>query len=149
MRVSPITIADFFEHPDAPGLLEAYARECAQEGLPAYRPHRDMYAAVEAAGLLHLLGAFEGERLRGLLALVVNMNPHYSVPLAVTESWFVAPEHRASGAGLQLYRRAKELARERGACAIYVSAPCGGQLAGVMQGLGARETNRVFCEVLA
>jgi hypothetical protein len=32
---------------------------------------------------------------------------------------------------------------------VLVSAPAGGQLAGVMEAMGAVETNRVFCEVLA
>ena len=149
MQVEQITADAFFGHADSPQLLAAYARECAQEGLPAYCPSREMYAAMERSGALTLLAAFEGEHLIGLLALLVYLNPHYSVPLAVVESWFVLPEYRPTGAGLALYRRAKEDGRARQACAIFVSAPVGGQLADVMQGLGARETNRVFREVLA
>lgn len=149
MQVQPVTIAELFAHPDATGLLEGYAQECANEGLPRYCPHQGLYAALEQSGGLCVLAAFSGERMLGFLALLVSVNPHYSVLLAVTESWFVAPEHRATGAGLALYRRAKDVAHKRGARAIYVSAPKGGQLAGVMEGLGATETNRVFCEVLA
>lgn len=149
MHIQPITIAEFFEHPGTPGLLEAYARECAHEGLPRYCPNQQLYTLMERSGALAMLGAFEGDRLIGMLVLLVSVNPHYSVPLAVTESWFVLQEHRATGAGLDLYRTAKARAREAGAAAIYVSAPTGGKLAGVMEGLGARETNRVFCEVLA
>jgi len=150
MHIEPITIADFFAHPDAPALLEAYARECANEGLPPYRPHREAYATIEANGALRVLAAFDDKgRMLGFLALLMSLNPHYSVLLAVTESWFVGPDHRATGAGLALYRAAKDAARARRAAAIYVSAPKGGQLAGVMEGLGATETNRVFCEVLA
>lgn len=148
MHIQPITVADFFAHPDTPGLLAGYAQECANEGLPPFCPHRPLYAALEQTGALYALVAVEGERMLGFLAMLVSLNPHYSVTLAVTESWFVAPEHRGSGAGLALYRRAKETAQAAGAKAIYVSAPLGGQLAGVMQGLGATETNRVFCEVL-
>jgi L-amino acid N-acyltransferase YncA len=150
MHIQPITIAEFFAHPDAPALLGAYAQECANEGLPPYSPHREMYAAIEAGGALHVLAAFDdGGRMLGFLALLVSLNPHYSVLLAVTESWFVAPDDRPTGAGLALYRTAKDTARALGAKAMYVSAPKGGQLAGVMAGLGARETNQVFCEVLA
>jgi GNAT superfamily N-acetyltransferase len=150
MHIESITVADFFAHPDAPALLDAYARECANEGLPAYNPHLDTYGLIEASGALQLLAAVDATgRMLGFLALLVSLNPHYSVLLAVTESWFVAPEHRATGAGLALYRTAKDAAKARGALAIYVSAPAGGQLAGVMAGLGAAETNRVFCEVLA
>lgn len=149
MHVQSVAVAELAAHPDAQGLIAAYAQECANEGLPRYCPHRDLYVVLEQAGGLHTLVALVGERMVGFLTLLVSMNPHYSVLLAVTESWFVAPEHRASGAGLALYRRAKEVARERGARAFYVSAPKGGQLAEVMAGLGATETNRVFCEVLA
>lgn len=150
MHIGPITIAEFFAHPDAAALLGAYARECANESLPPYNPHREAYAMVEANGGLHMLAAFDDAgRMLGFIVLLVSLNPHYSVLLAVTESWFVAPEHRATGAGLALYRAAKTQASALGARAIYVSAPKGGQLAGVMAGLGAVETNRVFCEVLA
>jgi GNAT superfamily N-acetyltransferase len=149
MHIQPITIAAFFAHPDTSGLLEDYARECSTEGLPRFSPHQDLYEHIERAGALHMLGAFHEERLIGFLVMLVSMNPHYSVPLAVTESWFVAPEHRATGAGLILYRTAKQLARDFGAKALFVSAPSGGKLAGVMEAMGARETNRVFCEVLA
>jgi len=148
MHTEPITVAEFFAHPDAEHLLAGYARECANAGLPPYCPHRELYAAIEAAGLLHVFAAMRGERMLGFLALLVSVNPHYSVPLAVTESWFVAPEHRDTGAGLALYRQAKAEARARGTHALYVSAAVGSQLAGVMEGLGATETNRVFCEVL-
>src|SRR4051812_31960886 len=121
MHILPITFADFFAHPDAPALLEAYARECANTGLPPYSPHRETYTLIEAAGALHMLAAFSGEgRMLGFLTLLVSLNPHYSVLLAVTESWFVAPEHRPTGAGLALYRAAKELAKARGAHAVYV-----------------------------
>lgn len=148
MHTEPITIAAFFAHRDTPGLLEAYARECSIEGLPRFNPHQDLYEAIERAGALHMLGAFHEERLIGFLVMLVSMNPHYSVPLAVTESWFVAPEQRKTGAGLELYGTAKHLARDFGAKAMFVSAPAGGKLAGVMQAMGARKTNEVFCEVL-
>lgn len=150
MHIQSITAADFFAHPDSPALLDAYARECATAGLPPYNPHRESYAAMEANGMLHSLAAIDDAgRMLGFLALLTILNPHFSVVLGVTESWFVAPEHRATGAGLALYRAAKELAKERGAVAMFVSAPNGGQLASVMDRMGVTETNRVFCEVLA
>jgi GNAT superfamily N-acetyltransferase len=149
MHIEPITTVEFFDHPDAATLLAGYGAECAIDGLPTYCPHRDMYGAMEQTGAVRTFAAFEGDHMLGVLVLLVTMNPHYSVPLAVVESWFVAPEHRASGAGLALYRAAKDAARAAGARAVLVSAPAGGQLAGVMEAMGAVETNRVFCEVLA
>lgn len=149
MHIEPITSADFFARPETQGLLEEYASECSPEGLPAHNPHQAMYAALQQAGVLKILAAFHDGRMIGFLFMLVSMNPHYSVPLAVTESWFVTPEGRPTGAGLELYRTAKGIARELGAHAFYVSAPMGGKLAAVMHRMGARETNRVFCEVLA
>lgn len=148
MHIQQITTAEFFAHPDSSGLLEGYARECANSGLPPYCPHRELYALLDENGALRTLAAFEGERMLGMLTLLVAVNPHYSVPLGMVESWYVAPEHRATGAGLALYRMAKFEAGTSGAHALYVSAPKGGQLAGVMDAMGATETNRVFCEVL-
>lgn len=148
MGIRRVTADEFFEHPDCQALLAEYAGECANAELPPINPDRQVYAAMERHAMLHLLAAFEEEAMVGLLFLLVHVNPHYSVKLAVTESWFVAAKHRSTGAGLELYRRAKSIAAALGARGIYVSAPLGGQLADVMQAMRARETNRVFFEVL-
>jgi GNAT superfamily N-acetyltransferase len=81
----------------------------------------------------------------GFLTLICIPLPHYSVPVAVSESFFVASVHRATGAGLALIREAERIARGLGALGLLISAPAEGRLAAVLDAKpDYRPTNRVF-----
>jgi GNAT superfamily N-acetyltransferase len=143
--ISLITIAALEREPKLAALLEAYATESSIAGMPRFNPQLDTYRQLEAAGVLHVFAAHEGEELVGFLCLLVSAVPHYGVKIATTESYFVAPEHRKNGAGLRLLREAEGLARDLGAAGMLVSAPAGGRLAQVLEAMPSyRETNRVF-----
>lgn len=144
VTIRPCTVAEVFAAPNIDELLAEYASESSIAGLPSAVPNRDLYAGLEATGFMQVIGAFEGERLVGFLVLVVTVNPHYSQILAVTESYFVAAEHRKTGAGLQLLAVAENLAKQKGALGMFVSAPVQSRLARVMPGIGYRETTRAF-----
>lgn len=144
VTIRPATVAEVFAAPNVDELLAEYARESSVAGLPSAVPNRDLYAGLEATGFMHVIGAFDGELLAGFLVLVVTINPHYSQILAVSESYFVASEYRKSGAGLQLLAVAENLAKQKGAVGMFVSAPVESRLARVMPGVGYRETTRAF-----
>lgn len=136
----------FFAHRDAPALLAEYAAEASIAGLPAPQPDERSYFRLEANGVLHPLAAYDAdERMVGFIVLLVSLNPHYGVKLGVIESFFVASEHRGSGAGLRLLRAAEACAEAQGAAGLLVSAPIKGRLADVLDAHDAyNETNRVF-----
>nr|WP_269805969.1 GNAT family N-acetyltransferase [Pseudomonas sp. NMI1173_11] len=103
---------------------------------------------MEAAGALHVVGAFAPD-LVGLASLLVYDLPHYAGRRICTmESFFVDPKHRAGGTGIRLLRAAEARALELGAMAMMVSAPANGRLATVLPRSGYRETNRVFMRAL-
>ena len=79
-----------------------------------------------------LLAARRGEALIGVCTVVVYRNPHYSQMMGVTESLFVAPEFRNTGAGLGLLRAAERIARSAGAVCLLVSAPTSSALSRVL-----------------
>ena len=70
--------------------------------------------------------------------------PHYSVKMAVTESFFVAKAYRKSGAGLKLLHAAETYAKEIGCAGILVNAPFEKTLMDVLPRVGYQETHRVF-----
>jgi GNAT superfamily N-acetyltransferase len=70
--------------------------------------------------------------------------PHYSVRIAVGESFFVSAEHRKTGAGLKLLKAAEDYAKEINSSGLLISAPLGGNLAEILPHVGYVETNRVF-----
>lgn len=99
---------------------------------------------MEEVGILHVLGAFRDGKLCGFLSMLISVLPHYGVPVAATESYFVALEHRKSGAGLMLLREAERHATERGAVALLVTAANHSKLADVLSRTGYRESHRLF-----
>lgn len=134
---------DFFAHVDSARLLAEYAAECRNPELPPPNPDPVMYRALQVAGLLHVLTVHEGDEMIGFACVVVSVNPHYNVPLANTESLFVAAGHRGGYVGVKLLDAVKDLAREKGAHGLYVVAPIGTRLPGVLYCRGYRETNSV------
>jgi len=145
LTVEPATITDLWASPGWDGLLEQYAAESAIDGMPHPTTKMEIYAAMEKAGILFTFDARVDGRLVGfIMVLAVNL-PHYChVTSAVTESFFVAPEDRGTGAGLRLLKAGEDKAREVGAPGLLVSAPYGGALAEVLPRRGYQETNRVF-----
>lgn len=149
INVKPCTVADMEQAPNIAELLAEYASESAIEGLGPVSAQMETYRQMEAAGFLHILGAFQGDALVGFLLVIVSVLPHYGVRVGSTESYFVAVSARKSGAGLILLREAEHLAQSLGAVGFFVSAPKGGRLEQVMEGKGYRETNRVFFRSLS
>lgn len=148
--VARLSAAEFWDQSTVDVLIDEYADECATSGLPRPNPDRALYDRLEQCGALHVLGAFDEGEMVGFSVLIVVPNPHYGVPLAVTESLFVAASHRKTGAGLRLIRAGESAARALGAQGMFMSAPLGSRFAEVLEaGVGYRETNRVFFRSLA
>ncbi len=143
--VRECSFAELSGAPNFGVLTAAYAAECALAGLPEPRAHIDLYLKLEAMGVMHTFCAYLDDELIGFAIALVSVIPHYSEIVATMESWFVAAEHRKSGAGMLLQRAVEDVAREKGALGLLISAPMHSQLANVMTARAAyRETNRVF-----
>lgn len=149
ITIRPCTVDDILAAPNLGALVVEYAVECAIDGLGEPHPRWDTYHKFEAAGVLHIVGAFEGSELIGFIVLLVAELPHYSAIVATTESFFVADRARKGGAGLKLLREAERVCAALGAVGFLVSAPANGRLAKIMPRIGFRESNRVFFRKLA
>lgn len=139
------TVAEIERAPNIGALLDEYASEVATEGLGDAIPQWWLYHRMESTGLLHVLGAFSGETLIGLISLVVMQRPHYEGLVASYESFFVAAEFRRTGAGTRLLRTAEALAQSLGALGLFVNAGIGSRLERMLEASPAyRNTHRVF-----
>jgi len=65
----------------------------------------------------------EPPRVTGMFGMLVVAHPFSGVVTADELTWYVLPEARKSGAGIQLLWKAEELARELGCRDFQVSAP--------------------------
>jgi len=145
VTVRPCTYSDVESAPAFEAMLDEYGDESSVD--PAWRPvpQGDTYRALEANGVLHVLGAYLDDEMVGFLSILVTVLPHFGRVAAVTESFFVTPAARKTGAGLHLLREAEALALGRGAEGLLVSTPAGGALDRVMGHLYSyRLTNRVY-----
>ncbi len=138
------TVAELEAAPAFPDLLAEYAAESAIEGLPPPSAKMETYHHLERSGFLHVLAAWAGDTLAGFITVLAAPLPHYGRTVAVSESFFVAQEHRGTGAGLKLLRAAEALAAKLGSPGLLVSAPYAGDLFKVLPRVGYVETNRVF-----
>lgn len=133
--VRKCTLAEVVDAPAFPLLAEAYAFECAMEGMPSPLTKMALYRQLEDAGVLQPFGAFIGDELIGFIGILYHTIPHYGVGVAVSESFFVSPARRASGAGLKLLAMAEEHAKALGSPGLLVSAPNGSALEEVLDGM--------------
>ena len=148
MDIREVTCTELSAAPEFSSLLQEYAEECSLGGL-SVEVSEDIYYKMEESGLLTLLAAFDDDELLGFVSILVTVLPKYSLPVAATESFFVASKHRRTGAGLRLLRAAEKVAASTGAVGMLVSAPSGSWLAKGAPRSGYEESNRVFFRVFA
>lgn len=145
LQVRRTSVAELAAAPNLADLVQAYAAESANPALGPAVLDVPAYGRLEAAGMAHFLGAWRAERLIGLLILITTPVPHWgSQIIASAESFFVHAEERHGGAGRELRTLAEAVAREAGACGVFISAPSGGALARVLPHWGYEHTNSVF-----
>ncbi len=144
IEVRRVRFSEVAAQPDFDELLQEYANEAAIAGLPDPRCQVEMYDQMQDHGMIHILAAFDHGRLVGTLVIVAAVSPHYGVMLTTTESFFVRPDDRKSGAGIALLREAERLSVELKSEGLLISTPYGGKLAKVLPKAGYIETNRVF-----
>lgn len=143
------TVADIMSAPAFPALVAEYAAESAIPDLPQPDAKLASYKAFEHLGFFRAFAALSADDLVGFVTVAAPPLPHYSQPIAVAESFFVASAHRKTGAGLKLLEAAEGAARELGSKVLLVCAPFNGRLFEVLPRRGYTETNRVFCKGVA
>jgi GNAT superfamily N-acetyltransferase len=122
------SIAELELAPNLAELLAEYAAETAIAELGTASPDVETYRRLAAAGVIHPIGAFDGDTLAGFVLPVVGVLPHYAGLNAQIESFFVSRRYRSSSVGARLLVEAEHLAARLGAQGVTLSAPVGGIL---------------------
>lgn len=144
--IKKCTISDLEASPNIQDILAEYAAESSPsiKGLPRPLAKVDTYKHLESMNAIHTIGAFLNDLLIGYIIIVAPVMPHYSIRIAVSESFFVLKGYRKTGAGTKLRIAAEDWSKEAGAYGLLMSAPAGGDLAEVLPRVGYAETGRVF-----
>ena len=123
--IHPVPFSAIMDDPAFPDLLEAYADECS---VPDAAPQRAIYEKMERAGVLHCFAAYSfasnsdpnfSPLLVGFISILTAEMPH-GRRLATTESLFVDPDYRHTGAGFLLLDAAEAAAAAAG-CSDFVA----------------------------
>lgn len=139
------SIAELEAAPNIHALLDEYAAECALKGLPHPAARAETYKNIEKTGMLHVFAAFLDGLVIGYITVLYSNLPHYEIPIAVSESYFVSKAYRNTGAGLALRRATEKLAEELGSPALLMSALTGSVLAEILEkSHDYEDANRVF-----
>lgn len=122
MEMRPMTVAEFFNRPEANDIIAEYTAESGNPDLGSAMPSQQQYEQMESSGILSVLGAFEGDSLVGFVSVVVTMYPHFGKLVGSVESIWLRNDKRAGSAGLRLLKTAFANAKERGAVGCYLGA---------------------------
>ena len=144
MEIQPATVDELIAAPNWWALFDEYAAECGNGGIGKPDMQVDTYRALEASGLLKIAAAHHEGGLIGFAVYLLSILPHYGKRVAITESIFVSPAHRNTGAGLALLKAVEAAALEGGAVGLLVSAPVGGSLDRLLAAKRYEHTNAVW-----
>lgn len=129
-------------------LMRAHWDEIARnKDVMVLKPNVGAYAALEAAGLLIGVMAYDGDELVGYSVSILNRGHlHYAdLTTAMNDVLFVRQDYRgASRLGLKLIRETERLAAERGAQLVLWHAKEHTALAGMLPRLGYEVQDVVF-----
>lgn len=145
MEIRPSTVDELLAAPNWWELFDEYAAECGNSGIGKPDMQVDTYRMLEANGALKIVAAYsDNGELAGFVVYLLAVLPHYGKLVAMTESVFVSPAQRDSGAGLALLKATEAGALEAGAAGLLVSAPAGGSLDRLLAAKRYEHTNAVW-----
>lgn len=125
MEMRPMTVAEFFNRPEANDIIAEYTTESGNPDLGNAMPSQKQYEQMERSEILNVIGAFDEDSLVGFVTVVVTMYPHFGKLVGSVESIWLRKDKRAGGAGLRLLKAAFANAKERGAVGCYLGARFG------------------------
>lgn len=114
IRIRTISAVDHIETA-GPLIREHWEEVAKNKDVMVLAPNMPVYRALEEAGCLLSVGAFDDEVLIGYSVSIVTNHLHYAGLLyATNDVIFVGKTHRSGRAGLMLMRETERLAAERG-----------------------------------
>lgn len=112
-------------------------------------PAMKQYAALEHAGILFAVLAYDGDKLIGYSVNFMAVNLHYSALLmAQNDVLFVAKKYRTGRTGLRLMQETEQAAQKRGAGIVLWHAKEGTPLAGILPRMGYKVQDVLFSKAI-
>lgn len=114
---------------DSAVLIVDHYRELSVDGAHPLAPAWDTYGELAAKDLLHIVGAYVGDRMVGYaMNILAPRHLHYPFAYVSNDVLFVEKEHRNGSVGSRLMRATREWAVARGAEMVMWHAKEGSEL---------------------
>jgi GNAT superfamily N-acetyltransferase len=108
-------------------------------------PQYDIYLARDAQGEVMFIAGRDAGRLVGYFVGFIAPGLHYRTCLTLTEDIFwIAPEFRGHGGGLQLFKAVEAEARRRGVQRMFVGSKLHKDASWLFERLGYTEVERYY-----
>lgn len=146
IQVRPVSLQEWREAGD--GLFRLHYDEVARnKRVMVLDPDWPKYEALAAAGMLVILGAFDGDALVGYSASFLATHPHYrGLLIGQNDALFVLKERRAGRVGVELIRETERVCMEHGARLMLWHAKQGTTLERLMPRLGYGVQDVIFAK---
>ena len=119
ISIQRITCREAWGNPAWPKIVKEYGEDVRYPDLEP-DPDYQEYLWLEIKGTLHSVGAFDGDRLVGVVNYVTTTYPHFKWKrLASSESLCVDLAYRRAGVGRALFEAAERFAKEDGCYGFY------------------------------
>ncbi|PQV51854.1 GNAT family N-acetyltransferase [Paraburkholderia sp. BL21I4N1] len=147
--IRPCAFDDLANAASFDALCAEYAAESGRiPGLGQANVDATAYRTMEAAGVGQCIGAWHGDDLVGFGVVTLSVLPHYSKLIGCLISFFVAADARKGGVGTYIREVAEQIAQERGAIGLMISAPDESRLDVILPRSGYHATNRLYFKAL-
>jgi len=141
-----ITINQLFSQED--GLFQKYSDEAKVPQAPDMAPDINHYLALEDNDALTVAGLYIDDKLQGFCTLVYFYLSHSDSLGASVDMFFIDSCHRGYGTGKKLISFAEDLARDKGAKIVTMTAPLNSRLEKVACSFGYEATNIIHTKAL-
>lgn len=149
LEIRPTTVADLMDH--GTDLFRQHWNEIAlNKQVMVLNPDRARYEALETAGSLIVLGAYENSVLVGYSVSFVTEHFHYSdLTIAQNDLLFLVASLRGTRLGLELITETEKAAQAKGAGMMLWHAKPNTPMANLMPRLSYGVQDIIFSKVIA
>lgn len=136
MQIREIPVVESIEAA-GPLVLEHWDEIARNKEVMVLKPNIPVYRALEEAGALIGLGAFDGEAMVGYCVSIISNHLHYAdLVYTSNDVIFISATHRGSSAGIRLMRETERIAKERGSQLMLWHAKPGTALVEILPRMG-------------
>lgn len=127
-----VSVEELCASPGFDEMMEEYLK-LSIKSMPTPIRSKEDYLQLEKANVLTIWCAVDAGKVIGFISCLLSKIPHYGVPIAVAESFYVREPWRNHGVGVRLIKMIERFASTENACAVFFSSPVGSNFGDILE----------------